>query len=181
MSTPTNTTTERRVDITSVASDEETVYMGTSSGKIVAIPIQTLIPPPEQSSTSANDEKQQFSPLMEDLEEPASNYLSQSAVSVHAHNRKVRSLFSIPVPESQDKAVFSSTPDLMSTASVPCTQRPAFKSLLVSTGKGHVEYTEEDYNLDPEEVTAFRERKESFQLQVWGHHNTDHHRLKLSY
>ena len=66
----------------------------------------------------------------------------------------------------------------MSTASVPCTQRPAFKSLLVSTGKGHVEYTEEDYNLDPEEVTAFRERKESFQLQVWGHHNTDHHRPK---
>ena len=113
-------------------------------------------------------------------------FLDQSAVSLHCHkDEKVRTLLHIVLPrtrfscrtgqQSQAGACFNSMPNLSSPPMHrPSLGQPLFKSLLVSVGKGHSEYSISSADSEPsvEESSARRERNESFQLMVWGHKNS---------
>ena len=112
-------------------------------------------------------------------------FLDQSAISLHCHkDEKVRTLLHIVLPrtrynwrtgqQSQAGACFNSMPNLSSPIHRPSLGQPLFKSLLVSVGKGHSEYSISSADSEPslEDSSARRERNESFQLMVWGHKNS---------
>lgn len=112
-------------------------------------------------------------------------FLDQSAVSLHCHRDKVRMLLHITLPRSRrdlcsppnqpgNGDCFNSMPNLSSTGYRLSLGQPLFKSLVVSIGKGHLEYStlppESEQNL--EDVSARRERNKAFQLMLWGHRNS---------
>ena len=124
-------------------------------------------------------------------------FLEQSAVSLHSHkNDKVRTLLHVSLPRSQRDLpsqpgggggggggrsggggggnCFNSMPNLSGAGHRLPLGQPLFKSLVVSIGKGHVEYStlppEPEQNL--EDASARRERNKAFQLMLWGHRNS---------
>ena len=158
-------------DIKSLVVDESNAYVGTSNGKIVAIPIKNL-------TECANSE----SITLPSVEEGSTDgiYQEQSAVCLHTQkDDKVRTLLHIPLPAAKKSSqtehqamVYSSLPNLSS--SLPprlgaAISLPLYKSFIVSAGKGHIEYSVDPNSV--EESSALRERNASFQLLVWGHRN----------
>jgi hypothetical protein len=115
-----------------------------------------------------------------------SHCLQFSAVSVHSHmDERVRDLLFLKLPElslsklkqAADIMQYHSLPNLASPYGGRIPVSPpilSFRSLMISVGKGHVEYIEEKETDDGEESTAevHRERHEAFQLLVWGHKNS---------
>lgn len=114
-------------------------------------------------------------------------FLDQSAVSLHCHKDRVRALIHITLPRSRRDLAnqspnqqqgngghFNSMPNLSSTNYRLPLGQPLFKSLVLSVGKGHLEYStlpsEPEQNL--EDVSARRERNKAFQLMLWGHRNS---------
>ena len=171
-------------DIKTIVADDKNIYAGTSNGKVVAIPIkhlrQELITSrlPEVTGTEMPDENTTTT-----VEETDGIFQEQSAISLHAQkDERVKTLLHIPLPansklrEETDQLsqamAYSSLPDLASSAyrGGPIITQPLFKSLIVSAGKGHVEYSTDVESI--EETSAARERNEAFQLLVWGHRNT---------
>lgn len=111
-------------------------------------------------------------------------FLDQSGVSLHCHKDRVRALLYISLPRSRrdltsqspnhPQGHFNSMPNLSTaTYRLPLGQ-PLFKSLLLSVGKGHLEYStllpDPEQNL--EDASARRERNKAFQLMLWGHRNS---------
>eukprot|EP00731_Ephydatia_muelleri_P024619 Em0016g890a len=137
--------------IKSMTVDESNVYIGTSTGKVVAVSIQSLRP---------------LKPKPEDPEEPDHDGRSPSSssdlvLSLHSHHIEVMSLMYVPLP-------MSGGPPLAQGAGGG--NRPALssKSLVVSAGKGHTCHSEEE-GVEEEPSAVVRERNEPFQLLVWGH------------
>ena len=138
--------------IKSMTVDESNVYIGTSTGKVVAVSIQSLRP---------------LKPKPEDPEEPDHDGRSPSSssdlvLSLHSHHiDEVTSLMYVPLP-------MSGGPPLAQGAGG--SNRPALslKSLVVSAGKGHTCHSEEE-GVEEEPSAVVRERNEPFQLLVWGH------------
>lgn len=131
--------------------DESNVYIGTSTGKVVAVSIQSLRP---------------LKPKPEDPKEPDHDGRSPSSssdlvLSLHSHHIEVTSLMYVPLP-------MSGGPPLAQGAGGG--NRPALssKSLVVSAGKGHTCHSEEE-GVEEEPSAVVRERNEPFQLLVWGH------------
>lgn len=131
---------------------------------------------PHYGGSEENDSSEQ--------DEVESVFLDQSAVSLHCHKNKVRTLLHVMLPKSRRDVnttqqsgsnsveCFNSMPNLSSNR-LPLGQ-PLFKSLVVSIGQGHMEYSvlppEPEQNI--EDATARRERNKSFQLMLWGHRNS---------
>lgn len=116
----------------------------------------------------------------------ASRCLSFSAVAVHSHmDERVRDLIFLKLPElslsklkqAAEMMQYHSLPNLASPYGGRIPISPpilGFRSLVISVGKGHVEYIEETEEESPEDITVgiHRERHEAFQLLVWGHKNS---------
>lgn len=158
--------------------DEKNIYAGTSNGKIVAIPTAHLressvnepltIAPATQSSEAKESTKV--------MEEPDGIFQEQSSISLHAHkDHRVKTLLHIPLPRSRPARdspqfyTYSSLPNLSSYR--PNMSHPLYKSVILSAGKGHVEYSMVA-EIESVDSSAARERNEAFQLLVWGHRNT---------
>lgn len=165
-------------DIKSVTYDETNIYVGTSNGKVVAVPIEHLRqgddPNPELEQTLQTDSiATHGSPSNKDKVEGVC--LGHSAVSLHAQrDNKIKTLLHIPLPavgnDTQDCPGYASLPNLGGGARGSL-GHPLYQSLIVSAGKGHIEYSSCSTE-DPEDETAaarIRARNKSFQLLLWGH------------
>ena len=116
-----------------------------------------------------------------------SHCLQFSAVAVHSHmDERVRNLIFLRLPElslsklkqAAEMMQYHSLPNLTSPYGGRIPISPpilSFRSLMVSVGRGHVEYVEEKKGEESEDggnMEIHRERHEAFQLLVWGHKNT---------
>ena len=150
------TQTTERLALTRVRSSESSHYGGGS----------------EENDSSEQDEEEAV-------------FLEQSAVSLHCHKNKVRTLLHITLPRSRRELAsasngnssglcFNSMPNLSGPGYRLPLGQPLFKSLVVSVGRGHTEYSvlppEPEANV--EDASARRERNKSFQLMLWGHRNS---------
>ncbi len=172
--------------IKSVTYDEKSIYVGTSNGKLVAIPIENL-------RQSVDAEPDFVQPLPTDSmatrgstthqqDDVDGVYMDQSSVALHAHkDNKIKSLLHIPLAttniDAQEASVYGSLPNFISympKLGEPggAHELPLYQSLVVSAGKGHVEYTSTSETVEDETSAArVRARNKSFQLLVWGHKN----------
>lgn len=139
-----------------MAADENNVYLGTSAGKVVAIPIQSLRPHITKVACGGSETG---------CDGNASSKGQSMMLSLHSHHRSVSSLMYVPLPKVG-----------LPTAQGGGVQLPApqptlsSKSLVVSAGKGHTNNTEVKGAEEEEEPSAvLRERNDPFQLLVWGH------------
>ena len=118
----------------------------------------------------------------EDIDGP---YLENTAISLHSLNdSEVQSLIHLRLPDNQisklkpntDPIPYHSMPNLSSPFGGRVPISPpivTYKTVILSAGKGHMEYITED---DPEAIqesinSARRERNEAFQMLTWGHKN----------
>lgn len=224
-----------------LATDNKTIFIGTSTGRIVTIPIDKLPQkqttpspkpspsppqdgngggtpklknkrsstlsggvaprkPPRKGKRSKGTQTTDKSPLSRVRSSDSSHYggseendsseqdeedgvfLDQSAVSLHCHRDRVRTLLHVVLPRTRrDMAAangsggcFNSMPNLSGPGHRFSLGQPLFKSLVVSIGQGHSEYSllppEPEQNI--EDASARRERNKAFQLMLWGHRNS---------
>ena len=214
-----------------VADENNMLYVGTSSGMVVAIPIDSLkkgVPVTNGhvtngfedsdaareeilkrelklavTSESFKGEKKSEESASEEtdsgggsrnssglLDEPESVYLDNCALALHIQkDSRVRSLLHLKLPlkppstlnspsPSETGALYHSLPNLNSSFGSRMSISPpilSYRSLIISAGKGHMEYSEdpepEDNGVLPTNYNALRERNEAYQLLVWGHRN----------
>lgn len=124
------------------------------------------------------------------FDEPEEVYLDNCALALHIQkDSRVRSLLHLKLPikppsklnspsHSDSGALYHSLPNLNSSFGSRTTISPpimSYRSLVISAGKGHMEYSEdpepEDTGVLPTNYNALRERNEAYQLLVWGHRN----------
>ena len=132
---------------------------------------------------SADDEWEEIRSAEE--EDIDGQYLEDNAISLHTHNdSQVQSLIHLLLPDNQisklkaptDPVPYHSMPNLTSPFGGRVPISPpivSYRSLVLSAGKGHMEYVMETDNelLDESTGGALRERNEAFQMLVWGHKN----------
>lgn len=170
------------------------LYIGTSNGQIVTIPkemilrfksasTEDLIISFDEADTGKATDKQTKQGKSSSV--PESECLENSAIAVHSHkDSRVKGLVSINLPiippskvkEAVDGGVpYHSLPNLSSPFGTRMPMTPpilSYKSLVISAGKGHVEFIEDsDPELEESMSGALRERNEAFQLHCWGHRN----------
>ena len=153
--------------------DDKNVYAGTTTGRIVSIPIANL----RELNAAESLVTESSLPTITVSDEPDGVFQEQSAVALHTHkSEKVKNLLYVPLPihrvtrsaEGQLVQQFRSLPNL-SNPLFRLPFQPLYKSLLISVGKGHTEYSMDERNF--EETSALRDRNEAFQLLIWGHKN----------
>ena len=167
-------------DVKSLLMDERNIYAGTSNGKLVSIPIENL-----KGTSTAESTINQVTATPDDpaTEEADGIFQQQGAISLHTHkDDRVKALLYIQLPADKpatkrDHAMhYGSLPNLMSSSQSALYRAsmvtPLIKSLILSVGKGHMEYSVTTGADTTEESSAMRERNEAFQLLIWGHRNT---------
>ena len=224
-----------------MVADENLLYVGTSRGRVVAIPIAGLKKGPTDLAISNGHMTNGFGDtgeVLEDtlkrelklstasevskspkkleqetdgnssagdgsacgsrdssglLEEPEEVYLENCALALHIQkDSRVRSLLHLklplkppspsklntPSPSGETGALYHSLPNLNSSFGSRMSISPpimSYRSLIISAGKGHMEYSEDpepdDNGVLPTNYNALRERNDAYQLLVWGHRN----------
>ena len=218
-----------------MVADESMLYVGTSRGMVVAIPIDSLkkesahvpatnghggdlmtngfdetdegremalkrelkLSTTTNSSTGGGEKNYEegtdglrSSSSSGLFDEPEEVYLDNCALALHIQkDSRVRSLLHLKLPvkppsklsspsHSDAGALYHSLPNLNSSFGSRTTISPpimSYRSLIISAGKGHMEYSEdpepEDTGVLPTNYNALRERNEAYQLLVWGHRN----------
>ena len=165
-------------DIKSLLMDEKNIYVGTSNGRIVAIPVEKL-----RDTSSAENAINEATQNDVASEEADGIFQQQSAISLHTHkDDRVKTLLHIQLPpdkppRKRDRTLhYGSLPNLLSSSQNTLYRAsmvtPLIKSLILSVGKGHAEYSVSAGADTVEESSAMRERNEAFQLLIWGHRNT---------
>ena len=184
-----------RLEITHLMTTHDSLYVTTSTGKIIIMPLAAILNDWERDTESSNSSKSGSFPSV-DMPDMY-RIRTMSAISLNNHRGDVRGIVHIPLPEnmaSLENGFSSSTlnssslgpatslPNLLvdSVASSNSTfpsitptrlsSRPVYRSLLISAGKGHKNYLLDGDGL--EEDTAIRERNDAHQLMVWGFPNT---------
>lgn len=218
-----------------MVADENMLYVGTSRGMIVAIPITSLnkdtldLPLTNGHMTNGFDDTDEIT-IKQELkmsaadgprrsakkleggrekkeetdsvngspsrsgypEEPEEVYLNNCALALHVQkDSRVRTLLHLKLPvkspselntpsSSEVGALYHSLPNLNSSFGSRMSISPpimSYRSLIISAGKGHMEYSEdpepEDNGVLPTNYNALRERNEAYQLLVWGHRNAN--------
>ena len=166
--------------------DADLLYLGTSNGKIVTVPIKSL------RKDSNSDQEAPFQVSKEDecaKDEKDSSVacVSHSAVALHSQmDERVKTLLHLKLPEFKLSKLKEAT-EVMQYHSLPNLTLPyggripfsppilSYRSLVISVGKGHVEYIEEEKeeeSLEETNARVHKERFEAFQLLVWGHKNS---------
>lgn len=125
------------------------------------------------------------------FDEPEEVYRDNCALALHVQkDSRVRSLLHLKLPlkppsklsspshSDNTGALYHSLPNLNSSFGSRTAISPpimSYRSLIISAGKGHMEYSEdpepEDTGILPTNYNALRERNEAYQLLVWGHRN----------
>lgn len=210
-------------DIKTMVTDTDHLYLGTSNGKVVTVPLKALkqkshLPEilmsqeleeikevkevrcvkqhkrdhkgskeAKEASRQDNDSSpsSKESKSAKEREEMALRCLPLSAAAVHSHmDERVRELLFLRLPEMKltklkqaaEMLQYHSLPNLASPYGGRIPISPpimSFRSLVISVGKGHVEYVKERGDVSADENSGIqRERHETFQLLVWGHKNT---------
>ena len=217
--------------IKTMVADENMLYVGTSRGMVIAIPIDSLkkkdpadtlpianghvsdhmtghmtngFDETDEGREAALKRELKLSAAKEDdtnvlrsssssglFDEPEEVYLDNCALALHVQkDSRVRSLLHLKLPikppsklsspshSSDTGALYHSLPNLNSSFGSRTTISPpimSYRSLVISAGKGHMEYSEdpepEDTGVLPTNYNALRERNEAYQLLVWGHRN----------
>lgn len=166
------------LNITQLSKDTTNLYIGTSHGKVVAIPLSFF--------DSFRENRDPSSPTFTCYppESGAGELFKTSAVALHAHREsQIQGLLYIPLPEGATlgSSLSTSTQNLSATHSTPSllvdspplnrskkgTTSHVYHSLLVTGGKGHKDYVADQDQF--QESTALRERNDAFQLMIWGY------------
>ncbi len=160
-------------DIKSIVSDGDFLYLGTSNGKIVSVPL---------SSLADLEEKAKEREAKEDNGIDDSLCISSSALALHSHmDHRVRALLCLKFPE-QTLSNMKAAAEIMQYRSLPNLASPlggripvsppilSIRSMVISVGRGHVHYVDDQGKEDSKSV-IHRERNEAFQFLIWGHKN----------
>ena len=174
-----------------MVTDDHMLYIGTSNGRLVSIPKESIV---QFKSANHKDLIISFDEVDSgrvsatrtnaSASVTESECLETSAIAIHSHkDSRVKGLVSINLPlippskvkEAVDAVPYHSLPNLSSPFGTRIPVTPpilSYRSLVISAGKGHVEYVEDsDPELEESMSGALRERNETFQLQCWGHRN----------
>ena len=174
-----------------MVADETTLYVGTSQGMVVAIPIASLSRNGSTTTKPLIEEQAAETEEMDNshstqTDESDSEYLNNCALALHVQkDSRVKSLLHLQLPTHPQ-----STPECTDSAFPPKAHKPQYNlpdvqtespsvdfmsygSLIISAGKGHMEYGDnpapEDALKLPPNYTTLREKNEEHQLLVWGH------------
>ena len=169
--------------IKTMVADENMLYVGTSQGMLIAIPIDSLSGKELESETSSDSNVSG---------EINSVYHDNCALALHVQkDSRVKSLLHLQLPtkrrfESNDalptcsetsetqQLELQTLPNIISLQDQSqSSSQSGYQSLIVSAGKGHMEYSadkdaEDIMNLPPD-YSSLREKNEEHQLLVWGH------------
>ena len=174
--------------ISSLTVDHHSLMIGTSTGKIMAIPLSSLFEDDAGESGLVYDACHQSAVSTREWQ------LATSTVSLHSHrDERVVGLVHISLPECATLTgstldLVQSTSTLLAASSLTALHEAGlqdsilmssphqqgqskYHSLLVSAGKGHRNY-QIDMDNHAAENSALRERSEAFQVMVWGYCNT---------
>ena len=175
--------------ITSLTTDHHNLVIGTSTGKIMAVPLSSLLEEDMGGAGLAYGICHRSTSSAKELQ------LASTAISLHAHrDERVVSLVHIPLPECATLTgstlnLVQSTSTLLASSSLTALHEAGlqdsilissqhqqsqskYHSLLVSAGKGHRNYQIDTDSLTEDSI-ALRERSEAFQIMVWGYCNTN--------
>ncbi len=182
-----------------MVADDNMLYVGTSQGMIVAVPIDSLSKKDSSKPETAAVEGATLDATKDSASDDQTNsatFLDNCALALHVQkDGRVKSLLHLQLPiQHYDHSVEdtdSSTP-AQSTESQLQQTLPnvspegqesdvaaaallsgGYRSLIVSAGKGHMEYSAdkdaEDMLSLPPNYNSLREKNEEHQLLVWGH------------
>ena len=172
--------------IKSMVADSDFLYLGTSNGHIVTVPIPSLTQPSSvkwgvdgDNTADTKTDSKSSEPLM-------AKSVPHLAVAVHRQMEgSMHTLLQVKLPgtklsklkEAAEMLRYHSLPNLHSPLGGRIPVSPpilSFRSLVVAAGKGHVEYVSKDEEGEKTEevMEVHRERNEAFQMLVWGHKNT---------
>lgn len=188
-----------RPEITHLMKTHDSLYVTTSTGKIIIMPLEVVMNEDERDTESSNSSKSGSFPSVNTPD--MYQIRTMSAISLNNHRGDVRGILHIPLPENMGPSlengfsssalnstgmsslgpatslpnllvdsVASSNSTLSSVTPTRLSSRPVYRSLLISAGKGHKNYLLEGEGM--EEDTALRERNDAHQLMVWGFPNT---------
>lgn len=188
------------LDIIHMMSAQDLLYVTTSTGKIITMPLASLSSKrPNEGDTESESSQSSKSGSFPVIDRPDMYKLrTMASISLDNHREAVRGIVHISLPEHMSSTLSSSVlnlsdnsslapatslPNLLDTLAVDSTptsltpakskSHPVYRSLLVSAGKGHKNYLNNWEGL--EEDTALRERNDAHQLMVWGFRNTQVH------
>ena len=178
-----------------MVADDTTLYVGTSQGMVVAIPIASLSGCKgirDMQEIKETGQTQATNSALETAVEENANeqYLDNCALALHVQkDSRVKSLLHLRLPttephlNSADSAKQSSLSHGHQHTSVQVDSLTEggeisggvtrYRSLIVSSGKGHMEYSDDPSTEDvlklPPNYSSLREKNEEHQLLVWGH------------
>lgn len=172
--------------IKTMVADDNMLYVGTSQGMVVAIPIDSLS---KESAKPADLEEAEGAMGAKDSASGGINstYLDNCALALHLQkDSRVKSLLHLQLPVQHQSEVDNRTSSSYESKVLPTHSQESdvdaaavtllsggFQSLIVSAGKGHMEYSAdkdaEDTLKLPPDYNSLREKDEEHQLLVWGH------------
>jgi len=169
-----------------MVADSDFLYLGTSNGHIVTVPIPSLTQPSAVKWDVVDDDETNTKTDSKSAETLISESVPHSAVAVHRQMEgRVQTLLHVRLPgtklsklkEAAEMLHYHSLPNLHSPLGGRIPISPpilSFRSLVVAAGKGHMEYVSKDEEVEKTEevLEVYRERNEALQLLVWGHKNT---------
>ena len=192
--------------IKTMVADDNILYVGTSQGMVVAVPIDNLSKKDSTKPTEIATDLEGATPIAKDDGVSggisSATFLDNCALALHVQkDSRVKSLLHLrlPVPQDHDHSTVEDTdssPALQSTEShelqhtlpnvspegqesdagasaAPSLLSGGYRSLIVSAGKGHMEYSAdkdaEDMLSLPPNYNSLREKNEEHQLLLWGH------------
>lgn len=193
--------------IKTMVADDHMLYVGTSQGMVVAVPIDSLSKKDSTKPTEIATDLEGATPnAMDDGASGGTTssamFLDNCALALHVQkDSRVKSLLylQLPVPQHHDHSMVEDTdgsPALQSTEShelqqilpnispegqesdtgavaAPSLLSGGYRSLVVSAGKGHMEYSADENAEDllslPLNYNSLREKNEEHQLLLWGH------------
>ena len=183
--------------IKTMVADDNLLYVGTSQGMVVAVPIDSL----RNKDSPLKPEvviAEGTAGAVKDTSTSggiSSAYIDNCALALHVHkDSRVKSLLHLQLPVQQyhhqltDDSVTSTETENQLQHTLPNVSPESqqsdgtaaatllsggFRSLIVSAGKGHMEYSAdrdaEDMLSLPPNYNSLREKNEEHQLLVWGH------------
>ena len=168
--------------IKTMVRDEAMLYLGTSQGMVVAVPISTLSK--DSATTVSKPEiKEEERETGRTVVTKDADCLDNCALALHVQkDSRVKSLLYLQLPILQAPPSSESAPsreadqhnhpesDRQADTSLPLT---CYRFLILSAGKGHMEYSDdpdaEDTMQLPPNYNSLREKNEEHQLLLWGH------------
>lgn len=169
--------------VKTMVADEAMLYIGTSQGVLITVPIASL--GGEDLTTTKQEIKDEEEENSSTANETNKESLINCALALHVQkDSRVKSLLHLHLPihpQSTDMDSHEvhnlqhSLSDVKTESSLAETSTDfmSYQSLIISAGKGHMEYSDDPAAEDtlklPPNYNTIREKNEEHQLLVWGH------------